>query len=309
MFGPAADLGNGGTYLMKGIILAGGAGSRLFPLTHVVSKQLMPVYDKPMVYYPLATLMLAGIREILLIATPVDLPRFRQLLGDGRQLGIALSYAEQSVPRGLADAFIVGKAFIAGQPVCLILGDNIFYGHGLPETLREAASLQEGGLVFAYRVSDPQRYGVVEFDRDGRVLSLEEKPRQPRSNFAVPGIYFYDRQVVAIAEALEPSARGELEITDVNRAYLDKGLLRVQLLGRGVAWLDTGTHQSLHQASNYVEAIERRQGLKVCCIEEVAYRMGYIDLEDLRRLAEPCRKSDYGRYLLELVAEESGGRL
>lgn len=289
---------------MKGIILAGGSGTRLYPITRVVSKQLLPVYDKPMIYYPLSVLMLAGIREILIISTPHDLPLFRELLGDGTQIGLSISYEAQSRPEGLAQAFLIGKRFIGKDPVALVLGDNIFYGHGLAELLREPSQLTQGGYIFGYPVRDPERYGVVEFDRSGRVVGIEEKPREPRSSYAVPGLYFYDNEVVRIAEALKPSARGELEITDVNLAYLERGTLRVQVMGRGFAWLDTGTHESLQQASSYVEAIEARQGLKISCIEEIAYRLGYIDATRVEALAADMTKNDYGRYLLQVIGKK-----
>lgn len=286
---------------MKGIILAGGRGTRLHPLTLSVSKQLLPVYDKPMIYYPLSMLMLAGIRDILVISTPEDLPGFRRLLGDGRDWGLRFAYAEQDQPRGLADAFLVGRDFVGQEPVCLILGDNIFFGHGLPDKLRAAAQLREGALVFAYPVRDPERYGVIEFDERGRALSIEEKPNKPRSNYAVPGLYFYDGRVVEYAANLKPSARGELEITDINRLYLGQGQLRVEPLGRGVAWLDAGTHESLLQAANFVQAVEERQGMMISCPEEIAYRMGYIDAGQLRHLATRMASNGYGAYLLRFL--------
>ena len=286
---------------MKGVILAGGSGTRLYPLTQVVSKQLMPVYDKPMIYYPLSVLMLAGIREILIISTPQHLPLFQELLQEGQQWGLQFSYVVQPQPEGLAQAFILGEDFIGDSAVCLVLGDNIFYGHGLVDVMRRSAQLTEGALIFGYQVSEPQHYGVVEFDPQGRVLSLEEKPQRPKSRFAVPGIYFYDSQVTGLARSLRPSARGELEITDLNRLYLQQQQLRVEILGRGYAWLDTGTHESLHQAANFIQTLEHRQGLKIACVEEIAYHQGFIDSEQLYQLAQPLAKSSYGRYLLELL--------
>lgn len=290
--------------MKKGIILAGGSGTRLHPLTLVISKQLMPVYDKPMIYYPLSTLMLAGIKDVLIISTPTDLPHFKKLLGDGSQLGMNFEYAEQPSPDGLAQAFIIGEQFINNNPVALILGDNIFYGEGLAKTLHDSWK-NEGASVFAYHVNDPERYGVVSFDKNGKVIDLEEKPHKPKSNYAVPGIYFFDGKVSSLAKTLKPSARGELEITDLNRLYLEKGELSVSIMNRGTAWLDTGTHQSLQQAGQFVQIIEERQGLKIGCIEEVAWRMKFIDNQGLEKLAKPLTKSGYGTYLLQLLTIES----
>lgn len=289
---------------MKGIILAGGSGTRLYPITKAISKQLVPVYDKPMIYYPLSTMMLAGIQEILLISTPRDISRFEDLLGDGSQLGISISYKVQEKPNGLAEAFVVGADFIGKDSVCLVLGDNIYYGSGLSELVQRSAQKQTGATVFGYQVHDPERFGVVEFDNEHHVKSIEEKPAHPASNYAVTGMYFYDNQVVEIAKNLKPSPRGELEITDVNKVYLQKGQLDVELLGRGYAWLDTGTHESLHDAAAYIETVQKRQNLKIACIEEVAYRMDYIDKAQLIELAQPLKKNDYGQYMLRLAKEE-----
>lgn len=289
---------------MKGIILAGGSGTRLYPITRAISKQLVPVYDKPMIYYPLSTMMLAGIKDILIIATPRDMDRFQELLGDGSQLGINLQYKIQPKPNGLAEAFILGADFIGDDSVCLILGDNIFYGSGLSEMVQRCAKKKQGATVFGYQVKDPERFGVVSFDENHHVKSIVEKPKHPASNYAVTGMYFYDNQVVDIAKSIKPSARGELEITDVNKAYLAKGQLDVELLGRGFAWLDTGTHESLHQAAAFIETVQDRQNLKIACLEEVAYRMGYIDADQLIKLAQPLKKNDYGQYMLRLAAAD-----
>jgi glucose-1-phosphate thymidylyltransferase len=286
---------------MKGIILAGGSGSRLYPITRGVSKQLLPVYDKPMIYYPLSVLMLAGIREILVISTPEDLPAFKRILKDGSQFGLALSYKQQPRPEGLAQAFIIGEKFIGSETVCLILGDNIFYGPNLTKILARAVQLDKGGLILGYMVKDPERYGVVDFDPSGQVIGIEEKPQKPKSNYAVPGLYFYDNAVIEIAKNLKPSPRGELEITDVNMNYLRRGDLRVELLGRGYAWLDTGTHEALQQAASYVQAIQERQGLKIACVEEIAYRQGYITKDQLQNLATDLTQNDYGQYLMEIT--------
>lgn len=289
---------------MKGIILAGGSGTRLYPITSSISKQMLPVYDKPMIYYPLSVLMLAGIREILIISTPRDLPGFRNLLGDGKSLGLNFSYKEQPSPDGLAQAFILGEEFIGSDPVCMILGDNIFYGHGFGDALLQTAELKKGACVFGYYVTDPERYGVVEFDNTKRVISIEEKPSKPKSNYAVTGLYFYDNSVVKKAKALKPSPRGELEITDLNKVYLEEGTLEIKLMGRGMAWLDTGTYESLLQAANFIATLEQRQGLKASCIEEIAYKRGFIDKTQLLDIAEPIRKSQYGQYLIRIANED-----
>jgi glucose-1-phosphate thymidylyltransferase len=289
---------------MKGIILAGGSGTRLYPITRSVSKQLMPVYDKPMIYYPIAVLMLAGIKDVLVITTPEDLDQFKRLLNDGSQWGITLQYAIQPEPKGLAQAFIIGEAFIGSDPVCLILGDNIFFGHGLPEQIQDASKRAKGATIFGYYVRSPERYGVISFDESGKVLDIEEKPAEPKSNYAVTGLYFYDNDVVQIAKKIKPSPRGELEITDVNKAYLDRGDLHVELIGRGAAWLDTGTHESLLDAANFIKVVEDRQGLKIACLEEIAYRLGYINAEQVRKVAHPLAKNSYGQYLLQLMEAE-----
>ena len=289
---------------VKGIILAGGSGTRLYPITHVVSKQLLPVYDKPMIYYPLSILMMSGIRQVLVITTPDEKSRFEALLGDGAHLGMKISYAVQPRPEGLAQAFIIGREFIEGYKSCLVLGDNLFFGHNLPTIMQRAAQFEEGGVIFGYWVRDPERYGVVEFDGNGKVMGIEEKPAEPKSNYAVPGLYFFDEEVASIASRLKPSARGELEIVDVIKAYLNRGNLRVELLGRGFAWLDTGTHESFMEAGLFIETIQKRQGLKIACIEEIAWRMGYINTQQLHRLAEPYLKNEYGRYLVEIASEK-----
>lgn len=294
---------------MKGIILAGGSGSRLYPITSAISKQMLPVYDKPMIYYPLSVLMLAGIRDILIISTPRDLPGFKSLLGDGSSLGISFSYREQPSPEGLAQAFIIGEQFIGTDPVCMILGDNIFYGHGFGDILLNTATLEKGACVFGYYVTDPERYGVVEFNSSRKVISIEEKPAKPKSNYAVTGLYFYDNSVVKKAKSLKPSPRGELEITDLNRLYLEEGALEVRIMGRGMAWLDTGTYESLLQAANFIATLEQRQGLKASCVEEIAFKRGFITKEKLIALAEPVRKSQYGKYLLKIASEDFDGSI
>ena len=287
----------------KGIILAGGSGTRLYPITHVISKQLLPIYDKPMIYYPLSVLMLAGIRDILIISTPVDLPKFEALFGDGSHIGLNMSYAAQPKPEGLAQAFVIGRDFIADENACLILGDNLFFGHNLPVVLNNAVRMKKGGVVFGYWVQDPERYGVVDFDKNGTVLSIEEKPQKPKSNYALAGLYFFDNDVVEIASNIKPSARGEIEITEVMNAYLRRGDLKLELLGRGYAWLDTGTHESFLEAALFIETIQKRQGLKIACIEEIAWRLGYIDTRQLARLAEPYMKNEYGQYLMRILQE------
>ena len=287
----------------KGIILAGGSGTRLYPITQVISKQLLPIYDKPMIYYPLSILMLAGIRDILIISTPQDLPKFEALFGNGSQIGLNMSYAVQPKPEGLAQAFIIGRDFIADENACLILGDNLFFGHNLPVILNNAVRMKKGGVIFGYWVKDPERYGVVDFDEDGNVLSIEEKPQKPKSNYALSGLYFFDNDVVEIASNIKPSARGEIEITEVMNAYLRRGDLKLELLGRGYAWLDTGTHESFLEAALFIETIQKRQGLKIACIEEIAWRLGYIDMQQLIRLAEPYLKNEYGQYLMQIVKE------
>jgi len=289
---------------MKGIILAGGSGTRLHPITSAISKQMLPVYDKPMIYYPLSVLMLAGIKEVLIISTPRDLPCFRSLFGDGKSLGMRFGYEEQPAPEGLAQAFIIGEKFIGKDPVCMILGDNIFYGHGFGDVLAETATLEKGACVFGYFVNDPERYGVVEFDKNRKVLSIEEKPKSPKSNYAVTGLYFYDNSVVKRARSLKPSARGELEITDLNRLYLNEGMLEIKIMGRGMAWLDTGTNESLLQAANFIATLEQRQGLKAACIEEIAYTKGFINKEQLLSIAAPIKNSQYGKYLLRIASED-----